>query len=197
MLNKFKIPALTLACSALLVSSGCALSPQIITLETASPLSQSQQISGRSALVRVRDLRTENDKLGYRGGSQADKAPLLAKPSLQQALTVKMQNSLQQLGFGGASPFDPIKVDLAIDQFEYQCNSGAWVNQCQLEVALSLTIDGEEGKFSQPFKLKQERSVATAPRVGYNEEWINAAIDKVWSHMMTRPQVEQALGLGQ
>ena len=120
---------------------------------------------------------------------------MLTQPSLQLALTEKMQNSLQQQGFGGTSPFDPVKVDLAIDEFNYQCNEGAWVSQCELMIELNLTISKEGQIFSQPFKIKQQRSVAAAPRAGYNEEWINGALDKLWLHMMTQVRVTDALGI--
>ena len=175
--------------------TGCALSPQIISLYTESPVSSTSDQLGRSALVRVRDLREETDKLGYRGGSKPEQAPILIQPSLQLALTEKMQNSLQQQGFGGTSPFDPVKVDLAIDEFNYQCNEGAWVSQCDLIIELSLTISNEGQVFSQPFKIKQTRSVAAAPRAGYNEEWINKALNKLWLHMMTQVRVMDALGI--
>jgi uncharacterized lipoprotein len=196
MLKRITLPLLagTLATS-ILLSSGCALSPQMINLQTSSPLDTSSTQLGRSALVRVRDLREDTEQLGSRGGTQPDQAPLLAKPSLQQALQTKMQNSLQQLGFGGSSPFEPLKVDLAIEQFDYQCNEGFWVSQCQLAMTLTLSIDNDSFATSQPFTLKEERSVVTSPRAGYNEEWINESIDKLWSHMMSQPQVTKALGL--
>lgn len=180
---------------AILQVSGCALSPQIIAIDTSNPIAQQNSSLGRSALVRVRDLRFDTESLGNRGGSNPEQALLLAKPKLKQALTEKMQNSLQGLGFGGSSPFEPLKVDLAIKTFLYQCNEGGWVSQCDLTIEVDLTIDNEGQVFSQPFKIKQKRSVATAPRVGYNQEWINQALDKLWSHMLTQPQVEQALAL--
>jgi len=196
MLKQMTSPLLagTLAVSFLL-TTGCALSPQIISLQTSSPLEASATQLGRSALVRVRDLRENTEQLGSRGGSQPDNAPLLAKPSLQQALQAKMQNSLQQLGFGGSSPFEPLKVDLAIEQFNYQCNEGFWVSQCELAMILKLSIDNDSEETSQPYTLKEQRSVVTSPRVGYNEEWINQSIDKLWFHMMSQPQVKEALGL--
>lgn len=196
MLKRIASPLLasTLATS-ILLSSGCALSPQMINLQTSSPLDTSSTQLGRSALVRVRDLREDTEQLGTRGGTQPDQAPLLAKPSLQQALQTKMQNSLQQLGFGGSSPFEPLKVDLAIEAFDYQCNDGLWVSQCQLAMTLILSIDNDSFETSQPFTLNEQRSVITSPRVGYNEEWINQSIDKLWLHMMSQPQVSKALGL--
>ena len=196
MQNKLKKTVLTLAVgSAVALTSGCALSPQIINLQTESPLEVSETQVGRSALVRVRDLREMTDQLGTRGGTDSQNSPLLSKPNLQQALQTKMQNSLEQLGFGGASPFEPVKVDLAIEEFNYQCNESFWVNQCQLAITMRLTIDNEAQKFSQPFTLNEERSVVAAPRQGYNEEWINQSIDKFWNHMMKQPKVQEGLGI--
>ena len=121
MLKRIASPLLASSLAAtLLLTTGCALSPQVINLETSSPLQTSPAQVGRSALVRVRDLREETEQLGTRGGSEPENAPLISKPNLQLALQEKMQNSLQQLGFGGDSPFEPLKVDLAIEQFDYQ-----------------------------------------------------------------------------
>jgi uncharacterized lipoprotein len=179
----------------MLLITGCALSPQIINLHTNSPLETNSTQVGRSALVRVRDLRDETEQLGSRGGSQPDRAPLLSKPNLQKALQEKMQNSLQQLGFGGDSSVEPLKVDLAIEQFDYQCNEGMWVNECELSMTMRLSIDNEALKFSQPFTLNEGRSVIAAPRSGYNQTWINQSIDKFWQHMMNQEKVKESLGI--
>lgn len=185
----------TLAAVLALATSGCSLSPQIIPLQTASPLTTTHAPLDRSALVRVRDLRADTDQLGHRGGPHPEQAPLLSKPSLQQALSAKMQASLQQLGFGGASPLTPVKVDLAIEKFNYQCNQGWWVNQCQIIMAVNLTINDGDKTYSQPFSLNQQRGVVTSPVGGYNAEWINGTIDELWLHMLSQPQVQVALGV--
>jgi uncharacterized lipoprotein len=179
----------------ILLTTGCALSPQIINLHTNSPLETNSTQVGRSALVRVRDLRDETEQLGSRGGSQPESAPLLSKPNLQKALQVKMQNSLQQLGFGGDGSVDALKVDLAIEQFDYQCNEGMWVNKCELSMTMRLSIDNEALKFSQPFNLNETRSVIAAPRSGYNQTWINQSIDKFWQYMMNQEKVKVSLGI--
>lgn len=196
MQNKLKKTLITLAISSTMVlTSGCALSPQLINLQTESSLDGAAASLGRTALVRVRDLRENTDRLGTRGGARPEQALLLSKPNLKDALTAKMQNTLQQLGFGGVSPLQPVKVDLAVETFNYQCNEGNWVNQCDLLIKVNLTIINEGATFSQPFNIKQQRSVVTAPRAGFNEEWVNSALNELWSHMMTRPQVISALGV--
>jgi uncharacterized lipoprotein len=195
MLNRIRFPLLASSLTAtILLTTGCALSPQIINLQTNSPLEINSTQVGRSALVRVRDLRDETEQLGSRGGSQPESAPLLSKPNLQKALQEKMQNSLQQLGFGD-SAVEPLKVDLAIEQFDYQCNQGMWVNECELSMTMRLSIDNETLKFSQPFTLNETRSVIAAPRSGYNQTWINQSIDKFWQHMMNQERVKESLGI--
>ena len=196
MLKCIKLPLLASSLTVtMLLTTGCALSPQIINLQTSSPLETNSTQVGRSALVRVRDLRDETEQLGSRGGSQPESAPLISKPNLQQALQEKMQNSLQQLGFGGDTAVEPLKVDLAIEQFDYQCNEGLWVNECELSMTMRLSIDNETLKFSQPFSLNETRSVIAAPRSGYNQTWINQSIDKFWQHMMNQEKVKDSLGI--
>lgn len=196
MLNNMKKTFLALSVtSALVVMQGCALSPQVIPLDTNSNLQVMEPVSGRTALVRVRDERALTDRLGNRGGAVPEQALLIAQPSLKLALTEKMQASLQTLGFGGVSPFDPVKVEVLVNQFNYHCNEGDWVNQCQLDIELRLNIDNDGQIYSQPFKLNEERSVAIAPQTEYNTLWINQSIDKLWQHIFTKPQVMNALGV--
>jgi uncharacterized lipoprotein len=196
MLNNIKKTVLAVSItSALVVMQGCALSPQVIPLDRNNTLQVTEPVSGRTALVRVRDERTLTDRLGNRGGAEPEQALLIAQPSLKEALTEKLQGSLEVFGFGGASPFDPVKVEMLISQFDYHCNEGDWVNQCQLDIELRLNIENEGQIYSQPFKLNESRSVAVAPQVEYNTLWINESIDKLWQHMFTKPQVMQVLGL--
>jgi uncharacterized lipoprotein len=196
MLNSMKKTLVGLGVtSAIIVLQGCALSPQIIALDTSSNLQVIEPVSGRTALVRVQDKREFSDRLGNRGGAVPEEALLIAQPNLQQALTDKVQASLQTFGFGGNSPLEPVKVEIIVNEFQYQCNEGDWVNQCQLDIELRLNIDNAGKTFSQPFKLNEERSVTIAPQTEYNTLWINQSIDKLWQHMFTKPQVMNALGV--
>lgn len=196
MLNNMKKTMFALSISsAFVMMQGCALSPQIIPLDTASKLHVMEPVSGKTALVRVLDERELSDRLGNRGGAVPEEALLIAQPALQQALTEKMQASMQAFGFGGHSPIAPVKVEIVVNEFEYRCNEGDWVNQCQLDIEMRLNIDNAGKVFSQPFKLNESRSVTIAPQTEYNTLWINQSIDKLWQHMFTKPQVMSALGV--
>ena len=181
--------------SAAALSTGCALSPQTIDLNTESSFPVTATVSGRSALVRVRDERTVTTNIGHRGGSIPEQATMLTQPALKEALTAKLQASLASLGFGGASPIAPVKVELVVNQFNYQCNKGNWVKECQLDIELALSINNDGKIFGQPFRLNEKRDVALAPQAGYNTLWINESLDKLWQHIFTKPQVQAALGI--
>lgn len=196
MLNNMKKTLLALSIVPMIaITSGCALSPQIITLDSNNTLQVTETITGRTALVRVVDERTKTDRLGHRGGAEPEQALLIAQPTLKVALTEKMQASMQAFGFGGASPLSPVKVEMVVNQFNYQCNEGNWVSDCQLDIELRLNIENDGKIFSQPFKLNESRSVAIAPQAEYNSLWINEGIDKLWQHIFSKPQVKSALGV--
>ena len=53
-----------------------------------------------------------------------------------------------------------------------------------------------DGKtFSKPYRINQERSLAASPVAEYNEEWVNDAIDTLWNHIFSDPELLQALGV--
>ncbi|MDO6750010.1 hypothetical protein, partial [Gilvimarinus sp. 1_MG-2023] len=77
------------------------------------------------ALVRVLDDRgVDDDLIGYRGGRLPENSPLVAEVPLYTTLTKRLKNTLAELGFGGNSTVEPLKLQLDINTFEYSCNEG-------------------------------------------------------------------------
>ena len=176
------------------ILSGCALSPQIITLDSAVPAN----ISGhgdRTALVRVRDVREDTRYLGYRGGPDPKASPLVPEPDLSQVLTKKTRKTMEQLGFGGNNGAEPLKVEVVVDQFKYGCNDGWWVSACSLDMAFTLNIADGGNTYTKSYSLDKERSVVTAPRTGFNKQWIDETLNQLWLHMFSDDETRQALGL--
>lgn len=171
------------------VLSGCALAPQVISLDQTPNAKVSAITSGRTALIRVTDTR-EDGRLGYRGGWSNEDSPLIAEPNLAGILTPRLHETFSQLGFGGASQELPVKFELKVDKFKYQCNEGLWVSHCELEIKFIAELGNG---FSKAFALNQNRSVVAAPRAKYNEEWINGALDELWGHMFSNEELLQAI----
>ena len=118
---------------------------------------------------------------------------MVAEPELSGALTQKVQGTLEALGFGGDNSNEPIKLEILVDQFEFQCNEGIVVNSCGLDVKFQMNIHNGAIQFNKPYALSEQRSVVVSPQVAYNQQWINESIDKLWDTMFTDMQVLDVL----
>lgn len=179
-----------------LLLSGCVLAPQTIELNTVYELETSQISPQRDALVRVIDQRQlAGDMLGTRGGRLPENSPLFAQQELSVVITSRLQNSLSQLGFGGASPLEPVKVQMDINQFEFRCNEGIIVNECGVTAALQLTVISDTQRFTKPYSVTESRGLAASPNEAYNQKWVNEVLDKLWRYIFSDQQFRDALGV--
>lgn len=181
----------------ILTLTGCVLAPQTIELDTTADIDPPVGSIKRGALVRVVDQRTvsEADVIGLRGGRDAERSPLKAQDSLETLLTQRLQDSLAQAGFGGSSPLEPIKVQLTVNQFDYLCNDGVWVNDCSIKVNMELSVIDGTKTFTKPYGASETRRVATAPVSEYNQEWVNAMLDGVWTRMFADEEFRAFVGI--
>jgi len=175
--------------------SGCVLSPQVVELNETANVPTGALSQPRNALVRVIDQRgMENDLLGYRGGREPTNSPLLAKTELKTTLINRLRSSLANVGFGGGTGADPVKVQLDINTFNYQCNEGVMVNECKLDITLAMTVMNGPQTFDKPYSISETRSVVASPAQVYNQEWVNESLDKIWGHIFKDPEFLTALG---
>ena len=189
-------------CAALTLSlSGCVLAPQVIQLNQEATVTAGQLSLSRDALVRVVDDREidgrqpKPNELGSRGGRLAENSPLNSENSLKDVLTMRMQNSLTQLGFGAASPLEPLKLQLSVKEFSYGCNDGMMVNDCSVRMRFELTVIDGATTFTKPYGANESRRVATAPVKEYNEKWVNEVLDRLWQYMFNDDELRAALGV--
>lgn len=184
--------------------TGCVLAPQIIQLNETVEVPKATTEVQRGALIRVVDNRegvgeTEGDEvrsyLGSRGGRFAERSPLLAQDDLANILSLRLQDSIEQLGFGGTSPIDPVRIEMAINRFDYSCNEGLLVTSCSVKVRLGVTLIDGETTFTKPYGLTESRRVAAAPVKEYNEKWVNDVMDRLWEYIFSDPELRGYLGV--
>lgn len=185
--------------------SGCVLAPQTIQLNETVDVPRAMTEVQRGALIRVIDNREgvgDGDEaiqgrnyLGSRGGRLAERSPLLAQDDLANILSLRLQDSIEQLGFGGTSPIDPVRIEMAINRFDYSCNEGLLVTSCSVKVRLGVTLINGETTFTKPYGLTESRRVAAAPVKEYNEKWVNDVMDRLWEYIFSDPELRGYLGV--
>lgn len=187
-----------LGLAATLTLSGCVLAPQTIQLAETSEVKPASAAVNRGALVRVADRRENLDDrryLGNRGGRLAENSPLHAQDELATVLSLRLQDSMAQLGFGGASPVEPVKVELGINKFDYSCNEGVLVTACSVSMRFEMTVLDGKRTFTKPYGLTESRRVAAAPVKEYNEQWMNDVLDRLWEYIFSDPELRGYLGV--
>lgn len=195
MLNLVKHSVVVIAVAAGL--SGCVLAPQTISLNENANVTPVGMMASRDALVRVVDKRdTGDDVIGHRGGRLPENSPLLASRPVSDALTSRLQSSLKSLGFGDMSGMDPLKVQLDIRKFSYECNEGVVVNKCTVRMDFMVTVLDGEKTFTKPYQTYETRSLAASPVAEYNQKWVNEVLDNLWNHMFTDAELLGALQVG-
>jgi uncharacterized lipoprotein len=184
------------------VLSGCVLAPQTIELNETVEVPNATSEVQRGALIRVVDNRESiiagdetRDYLGSRGGRFSERSPLLAQDELANILSLRLQDSIAQLGFGGTSPIDPVRVEMLINKFAYSCNDGFLVTSCSVKVRLGVTLMNGDTTFTKPYGLTETRRVAAAPVKEYNEKWVNDVVDRLWEYIFSDPELRGYLGV--
>ncbi|TNC93125.1 YajG family lipoprotein [Thalassolituus sp.] len=192
-----KLLAAAVLATGVLSLTGCVLAPQTIQLNETSAVAAPSASVARGALIRVIDQREDasGDVLGSRGGRLAENSPLVAQDDLAAVLTTRLQDSMTQLGFGEASPLEPLKVQLVVDTFRYGCNDGFLVTDCSVSMKFEMTVINGATTFTKPYGLNESRRVAAAPVQEYNEKWINDTLDRLWSYIFNDPELRTFLGI--
>jgi len=180
--------------------TGCVLAPQTIELNDNYEITTPAAATSRGALVRVIDNREEigdgnRQFLGSRGGRLAENSPLYVQDELSSILTSRLQDSMSQLGFGGSSPLDPIKLELAVNRFRYSCNEGFLVTACSVSIRFNMTVFDGDTTFTKPYGLSESRRVAAAPVKEYNEKWVNDVLDRLWEYIFSDPELREYLNV--
>lgn len=178
-----------------LLLGGCVLAPQTISLSEQVDI-KGLGSPGRDALVRVVDERQMGfDVLGHRGGRAPENSPLLADKTLTQALTGRLQNTLAGLGFGAGSLQEPVRVQLSVEEFMFQCNEGVIVNECSIAMRFKVTVSEPGREFSKPYGINEMRSLAASPVQEYSQQWVNDVLDRLWLFMFNDDELKAALGI--
>lgn len=177
-----------------LLTSGCAFTPQAVVLKpdiqpTLAPVGE-----GRTVLVTVVDERPRST-LGTRGARGVG-AELTVQGDLTKVVETAVADGLQRQGFVVTpdKPSDGRELRVEIRNLDYGVTVGFWAGSLRTECGLkAVCIIGSTRPYEQLYRGEHQESVQVVQTAEANEQYLNIALSKAINSMLQDPRLSQSL----
>lgn len=177
-----------------LLSSGCAFTPQAVVLKpelmsVSAPIGQGQPV-----LLTVVDERPRST-LGTRG-AQGVGAELTIAGDLTEVVRKTVSDGLQQQGFRPTMerPTDGRELRVEIRNLDYRVVVGFWAGTLSTECGLkAICIHGSARPFEQLYRGEFQESIQVVQTAEANEKYLNAAVSKAINSLLQDSKLTHCL----
>ena len=177
---KFIFPVL------LLVSSGCALSPQVIEINPDIQLADKAAVKQPVKLgLNVVDSRS-SPVIGQRGGVYKDTSDISTSENMTGNLQRQISIALKQLGYEVAGKGESPDADLTIriSNMKYSASSDKLLNKIEIKVAIHALITKNGKEFNGDYSATRKKDYVKLPSIDENEKIVNEALAVVLQSML-------------
>lgn len=191
-MHRIKLICITLVLlSAGLFTSGCALSPQSVTLMPTADISRAPYGKQRFAVVEVLDQRP-SEVLGTRGGIYKDSSEIKLTKEMLTPLVTSTENILGQLGFkvGRAGADEPVAFTVIVADLVYTSPNKIYANKVNGAIELKLNVVDGGRTFSSSFKTNSTESFALVPSEEKNSVILNKMFSDTLEKLFNDPKLE-------
>ncbi len=174
-----------------LLTSGCALSPQSVTLMPTAEISRAPYGKQRSAIVEVLDQR-KSEVLGTRGGIYKDSSEIKLTKEMLTPLVTSTENILGQLGFkvGRSGADTPAQFTVILSDLVYTSPNKIYANKVNGAIELKLNVVDGDRTFSSSFKTNSTESFALVPSEEKNSVMLNKMFSDTLEQLFNDPKLE-------
>ncbi|PPC77278.1 hypothetical protein C4K68_10385 [Pokkaliibacter plantistimulans] len=175
-----------------LLLSGCALSPQAITL-TPQLQPGTYQARGQSISVSIQDQRA-NPVLGTRGGIYARTSNITLRNDVSQTLANSLGQALSRMGFQ-VQDYSSANVHMRVilDRLTYQASVKGVIQTVDLSNSIKVVIEQGSFTYTGQFETEKHHEFARIPDEQTNTRIINELFADTLNRALSDPKVRQAL----
>lgn len=166
------VAALALAALSL---TGCALSPQTITVTPALSVAAENVGKNRVIALHVLDER-ESTAIGSRGGVYAKSSTISPANDVGVAVYDAMKRGIEAQGYQLGSANADAVLHVAVKQLSYNVPQGAVATNADITVAIRITAERGDQQHGTDYRSTVNRKFPVAPTAAQNEEWINETL---------------------
>ncbi len=173
-----------------LLLTGCALSPQQVTIKPSLESSSSNIGEGRTLYVEVLDVR-ESSAIGSRGGMYKSTSLITLANDLPTAIRDAASKQFRDMGFVvQAAPGASADIRIFIDKLSYGDPETSAVGfDVALESVLRVEAKQRGDTYSGRYQVKTTRTYATVPGRDRNEEMINETLSGALQRLFSDPKL--------
>lgn len=168
----------------MLALSGCALSPQTVSISPLLVNNGNNHPAGKRLAIRVRDVR-QNKVIGYRGGVYTT-ASITTTPELTQSVSEKVAQYYRESGFqiasGNETPDISLEIDIRDLHYQARRKKILWNVKVYAAISATATVDGR--KKTLQLDDSNTREFATHPSTRQNEILINDVFSKLLQRLL-------------
>jgi uncharacterized lipoprotein YajG len=159
--------------------SGCAWTPQKLTIKAEPQFSKSAVGNGITVAVQVVDVRPSKI-IGYRG-LDSELAEIHTDQDVVSIFQDKLIEGLKRKGFN-AIPYNgqsTLTLRAEIRLIEYSSSMDMWKGSIQAKAAVAVYSRKADRILDRVYRAERAQAVVEAPRAQTNERLINSAISEV------------------
>lgn len=157
------------------VLSGCAFSPQQVTINPRISMDGEQYGGGRSVQVSASDVRADQT-LGSRGGVYKDTSVITIENDMPQAIVNAVKAKLATQGFNVNAQDSNADLAVVVEELRYDIPEQSMVKKVDLLCVIRVDIQAGTENFTGRFRTTAGQEMLFNPDMKRNQEMINKVL---------------------
>ena len=162
---------------AALALTGCALSPQTVTLAPTLVVAPESIGKGHTVKVLATDTRA-NAVIGTRSGVYAKTSEIRSDNDVAEAVRKQVIAGLAAQGYTDAGDASETTIRLRLTELAYRVPEGAIATSADITVAIEATAERAGSKQTGTYRSEVHQRFPVAPSPEQNEAWLNEALNE-------------------
>jgi uncharacterized lipoprotein len=194
MFSRFNASCRIATIAVLAVLTGCAASPQFVTLRPNVDLAAERIGNGNPVEVAVQDNRA-GSVIGYRGGVYENSGQISAGNDVPQAVEQAVRARLAAQGFAVNVPpgSNSTRLTIYVDAITYTNRTELMKNDVTVEAKVSAEVNAGTETYTGRYQTKENKVFITAPDTLDNEALINLAVSGSINRIFEDPKIRMML----
>ena len=171
-------------CLQLLFLSGCALSPQTVTIIPDIKVANANNDQQQKAIqIVVNDVRASR-VIGTRGGIYKDTSEITASGDITQPVRNSLTAAFRVLGYNVLNDGANVQITVDITDLKYSATGETTIRAVETSAAVKSTCRNGSYVVTNEYRITDNADVLKAPATGKNQDLINGTLSSTLQRLI-------------